>query len=123
MGYVSGTLGAGSIWHLVNEDDQQTVPTGTPITEIPGKAGGPGPKCIALTTATIVAPSIVRPFCSLGASLATTAAAPWQVRDEVDGAIIIPPGCAYSLHGTAAAGTTPLVVFGVTWEEVPIGTD
>ena len=123
MGYVSGTLGAGSIWHTINEDEQQAVPTGTAIVEIAGVAGGSGPSAIALTTATVVAPVIVRPFCSLGASLATTAIAPWQVQDRVDGAIILNPGVAYSLQSTAAAGSTPLVVFGVTWEEIPEDAD
>lgn len=123
MGYVSGTLGAGSVWHLVNSDTQQTAPTGTAITEIAGAAGGAGPACIALTTATIVAPSIVRPMCSLQASLASTAVAPWQAIDRVDGSIVLRPGQAYTLHATAAAGTSPLVVFGVTWEEISTVAD
>lgn len=123
MGYVSGTLGAGSVWHLVNPDPQQAAPTGTAIVESTGFAGGPAPACIALTTATIVAPSIVRPFCSLGASLASTAIGPWQVKDDVDGAIILRPGQVYALHATAAAGSLPLVVFGVSWEEVAQDAD
>ena len=124
MGYISGTLGAGTVWHLINNDPTAAAPTGTAIVEIAGRVNGPGGKGVALTTVTLaVAPKIIRPFCSIGASLATTAVQPWQVVEDVDGAIIIPPGCTYSLHGTAAAGTAPLVAFGVTWEEIPLGVD
>lgn len=124
MAYISGTLGAGVVWHLVNLDPSVAAPTGTAITERPGKVTGGGGQGQALTTATLAAaPAIIRPFCSLGASLASTPAAPWQVNEDLGGDIILPPGCTYSLHATAAAGTTPLVAFGVTWEEITIGAD
>lgn len=124
MGYISGTLGAGTVWHLVNRDPTAAAPTGTAISEIPAKVTGGVGKGIALTTATLAAaPSILRAFASLQASLASTAVAPWQVEEDVDGSIIIPPGCTYSLQATAASGTSPLVAFGVTWEEVPEGAD
>ena len=124
MAYISGTLGAGVVWHLVNLDPSAAAPTGTAITERPGRVTGGSGQGVALTTATLaVAPAIIRPFCSLGASLASTATAPWQVVEDVGGAIILPPGCTYSLHATAAAGTSPLVAFGVTWEEIATGAD
>jgi len=123
MGYISGTLGAGTVWHLVNSNLAEAAPSGTAIAEKPALVGSGGAsKGVALTTATLaVAPTIVRPFCSLQASLASTAVAPWQIQEEVDGAILLPEGGAYSLHATAAAGTSPLVAFGVTWEEIPDG--
>jgi hypothetical protein len=40
--------------------------------------------------------------------------------DLVDGSIVIPPGGSVSLQGTAAAGTSPLVVFGGAFAEEPI---
>lgn len=124
MGYISGTLGAGVVWHLVNLDPSAAAPTGTAITERPGKVTGGVGQAVALTTATLAAaPAIIRPFCSLQASLASTAVAPWQVYEDVGGAIILPAGCTYSLHATAAAGTAPLVGFGVTYEEIPEGAD
>jgi len=123
MGYISGTLGAGTVWHLINDDPQADAPTGTAIVEEAGVVDDSGPRAVALTTATIAAPKIIRPFCSLGASLATTAVEPWQVQEDVEGGIIIPPGCTYSLHATAAGGTSPLVAFGVTWEEIDEGSD
>lgn len=118
MGYVSGTLGAGVVTWNANSDDDAAVPTGTAIVEQNMKIGGSGNAAgRALTTATIPAPTPVRVFCSLGASLATTAVQPWIIRDRVDGAIVVTPGCSISLHGTCAGGATPLVMFNVVWKE------
>lgn len=117
LGYISGTLGAGVITWNANTDDEAAAPTGTAITERNGFLGGPGANGVALTTATIAAPSVVRIFGNLQASLASTAVAGWVLRDRVDGAIIVPPGMAISLQATAAAGSTPLVIFNVTWKE------
>lgn len=118
MGYVSGTLGAGVVSWLVNATRTESVPSGTAITPVNRLLGGAASVARAFTTATITSPTQVRPFCSLGASLASTAVGPWQVVDDVDGGIIVPPGCNVSLHATAAAGSSPLVVFAVTWAEV-----
>jgi hypothetical protein len=40
--------------------------------------------------------------------------------DDVSGEIQVPPGVALGLCGIAAAGTTPLVIFGISWEEIPL---
>ena len=125
VGYISGTLGAGTIFHLTNSNLAEAVPTGTAIVEKSAIAGGGGygaAKGVALTTATVaVAPTIVRPFASLQASLASTAVGPWQAQEDLGGDIILPEGGAYSLHAVAAAGSSPLVAYGVTWEEIPDG--
>lgn len=118
MGYVSGTLGAGVVTWNVNTNDDAAAPTGTDIVEVNALTGEQGSVGRALTTSTLpAAPTPIRPFCSLGASLASTAVQPWQVRDRVDGAIVVAPGCSVTLHATAAGGSTPLVVFGVLWKE------
>lgn len=118
MGYVSGTLGAGVITWNANSDDDAAVPTGTAIVEQNMKIGASGnAQGRALTTATVPAPTPVRIFGSLGASLASTAVQPWVIRDRVDGAIVVTPGCSISLHATAAAGSSPLVIFNVVWKE------
>jgi hypothetical protein len=62
---------------------------------------------------------VIGPFCSIGAHLASTAVAPWQIVRDINGGIVIAPGGVFSLQGVAAAGTSPLVVFGAFWEEVP----
>lgn len=118
MGYVSGTLGAGVVTWNANSDDDAAAPTGTAIVEQNMKIGASGNALgRAFTTATIPAPTPVRVFASLGASLASSVVQPWIVRDRVDGAIVVAPGCSISLHATAAAGTSPLVVFNVVWKE------
>lgn len=118
MGYVSGTLGAGVVTWNANIDDDAAAPTGTAIVEMNQKLGASGnAQGRALTTATVPAPTPIRVMGSLGASLASTAVQPWIIRDFVNGAIIVPPGCSISLHATAAAGSTPLVIFNVVWKE------
>lgn len=118
MGYVSGTLGAGVIDYVANTNPGAAAVTGTAIVPVNGYLGGAVSQARAFTTATLPAsPTVMRPFCSLTASLATTAVAPFQVEDVVDGAIVVSPGCALSLEATAAGGSTPLVQLGMTWIE------
>lgn len=120
-GYISGTLGAGTIFHAANLAPVTTTPTGTAIVARSARFNGTPAKGVPLTTATVVAPTLIRPFASLGASLASTAEAPWRAEEIVDGEIVVPPGCTYILHAVAAAGTSPLIAYGVTWEEIPFG--
>lgn len=121
MSYVSGTLGAGMVEWVANVNPAAAAVTGTAIVPVNALLGGAASNTRAFTTATLPAsPTAIRPFCALQASLATTAVAPWQIVDNVLGAIIVTPGCAVSLEGTAAAGTSPLVVFAAAWAEVAI---
>jgi len=121
MGYVSGTLGAGVIHYLANTNTQLALPTGTAITAVNALLGS-GNAAVArpFTTATIASPTILRPFVSSVAMTAAQTHAPWQTVDEVAGEFIVTPGATLSLHGTMTAGSSPLVVFGMTWEEVPV---
>lgn len=122
VGYVSGTLGAGVIHYVANLNPIAAAVTGTAITAVNALIGSRLQATgLPFTTATLPAtPTILRPFVSLGASLASTAVQPWQIVEDVDGEFVIAPGCALSLEGTAAAGSSPLVAFGLTWEEVEI---
>lgn len=123
MAYVSGTIGVGSVLHCVNIDPAAAATTGTAITKVGGRLVQAAGQGRLFTTATLpVTPTVVRPFCSLSPWLATTVLAPYRVEDLVNGVILIPPGCTWSLESVAAAGTTPLVTFGVTWEEIPEDT-
>lgn len=121
LAYISGTLGAGALVWAVNNSPQQAAPTGgtvlTPINALLSSNLGRGKAFQGSTLA--AAPTIFRPFCSLGASLATTAVQPWQAYEPTDGAIVIPQGCSASLQAIAAAGSTPLVLLSAAWEEVP----
>jgi hypothetical protein len=123
MGVISGTLGAGTIDWCTNVNLAEAVPTGTAITARPAQVGGAAPGgANALTTATLAAtPNPARVFGNLmQAVVATTALNPFQIIDLVDGAIVIPPGGSVSLQATAAAGSTPLVVYSALVAEEPI---
>ncbi len=119
-GYVSGTLGAGSI--VYGAAAQSVNPTGgaqvTPKSNLLGNAAtGAGILWSGGTWTN--APAILRPAYTLGAFLATTASFNPPLIDEVAGEYIVTPGNYFALMGIAAAGTTPLMLFGLTWEEVP----
>lgn len=119
MGYVSGTLGAGVVTWNIGALPTETAPTGTLILARNGLSDGPASRVRAFTTSTIVAPTPIRVFASLGASLASSVVAPWTIKDDVDGGIILRPGGNLTLHATAAAGTSPVVVFSAAWLEIP----
>lgn len=121
VGFVSGTLGAGSLVHGVNPS-QLTAPSGgTEIVPRSGFLGVGRSKARAYTLSTLSAAIvIVRPSLHLGAGVTTTATFPAVAYDEVDGAIVIRPGAAWGYHGIAAAGTSPLTIMSVVFEEIPI---
>jgi hypothetical protein len=121
LGYVSGTLGAGTVVYATYAA-QTTVPTtGTelvPQNELIGFPRGVGRAFAGSTIG--AAGTILRPSYIMGAFLATTAIQPVDVIDVVDGSIVVAQGTCFIMQGIAAAGTTPLVIMSVTWEEVPI---
>lgn len=63
-------------------------------------------------------PTLLRPFFSLAALTAATAVAPFNIVDDVDGAIVIPPNCALQIVGSTAVAIVATQSF--VWEEVPI---
>jgi hypothetical protein len=124
VGYISGTLGAGTIYHCGdNTAPNQAAPTGgTAITPVCTDLGNPTGSVAKVGTGTTVAntPQRLYPLCAVNAMLATTATNPAEVQDDVDGAIIVEPGTTYSIQADAAAGTSPKVSIGVVWEEMAI---
>lgn len=120
LGYISGTLGAGTVFWGVNTNTAQAAPSGgtelTPVNNRIGLTRGSARVFQASTLA--VAPSVFRPFCSLTALLATTAVQPYQVVEYVDGELCVEPGAALSLQATAAGGSSPLVALAVSWLEL-----
>jgi hypothetical protein len=120
--YLSGTLGAGIIY-FVGHQFNATLPGGTALTVQSNLVGAGAPswgKAFSAATGLGVA-SLLRPFISVGAMTAesTTPNAPWQVMDTLDGEFVVPPGGALSIQAVGGAGTTPLMVFSMSWEEVP----
>lgn len=118
LSFISGTLGAGTVHYVVNNNPAAAAVTGTAIVPVNNLLGGVVSQARAFTTATLPAsPTILRPFMSLTAFTTSTAVQIYQCLEDVRGSIIVTPGCALSLEATAAAGTSPLVCFGMTWEE------
>ncbi len=121
VGYLSGTLGAGMLVHSQNASQVAVPTTGTELVPICSLLNGSKGSAKAYTGSTISATStIIRPSMSLGAFLATEASMPPLMIDEVDGSIVIPPGVIYCYQGITAAGTTPLLIIGVMYEEISI---
>lgn len=119
MGYVSGTIGAGFVALVANTNPQAAATTGTDVTEVNAFLGGAGSQGRALTTATLPAtPTLLRPIWNLDAELASSVVGMRQLAEDLGGGIIVPPGCTVSLEAVAAAGSSPVVVFGMTWAEV-----
>jgi hypothetical protein len=122
VAYFSGTLGAGVLYHSVNNTATQTAPSsGTSITPVCADVGNTAtPVGKAGVGQTVVQPTIYGPMCTLGAEASGTALQPAACAEDVDGEIVVEPGCTYQLQGVAAAGTSPKITMSVTWEEVPI---
>lgn len=120
VGFVSGTLGAGNIAAAVTQA-QVTVPSGgTELTPQCSAIGLPrGVGRVFQGSTLVTTPSILRPMFNMGAFVGTATLAPQDCDVLVDGAIIVTPGSALSLQGIAGAGTSPLVILGIQYEEIP----
>lgn len=120
VGYLSGTLGAGTIFLTSHTGKPVANPTGTAI--VPKKtrlAGGSSSgQALAFTTATVTTQIAIRPMCSFGAFVGAEWV-PQTAKDQINGEIIVGPGFGVGLHAIATAGTTPKVLLGMTWEESP----
>jgi hypothetical protein len=122
MGYVSGTMPAGNLTYSVNTNPAAAAVTGTAITPVCLDIGsGIGPTAKLFTTSTLpAAPTPIRNFANLDANLATSTNNPYNIVDDVDGSIVLEPGTSLTISGTTAAGSSPLVAFGLEWEEIDI---
>jgi hypothetical protein len=122
MSYLSGTLGIGFVNWIMHTAAVQAgaAVTGTAISVVKGNGQNGVGVGKPLTTATVVAGVLARLFGNLPPILASSVLTPWRLDDDVGGGLIVPPGAAVSLQATAAAGTTPLVIYGCTWEEVRV---
>jgi hypothetical protein len=120
LGYVSGTLGAGS---MVYGSGPQIVAIGgtavVPKSCLIGNGATPTATVTAAGTCTAV-PTIIRPAFTLGAFLASTAAINPPLIDEIAGEFILTPGNIFVFSGVAVAGSSPLVIPSLTWEECPV---
>jgi hypothetical protein len=118
MGYVSGTLGSGCI--MAGWSPFANPSGGAEILVVSNQLGGlpkgMGRLFTGTTNSSICMP--LRPVWSVGAFLATTAQMPQILTDMCEGEFILMPGSIFTLQGVATAGTSPLVIFGIEWEEL-----
>lgn len=127
LGYVSGTLGAGPILHCINPAIAGTAvaapSSGTLLTAYCTDAGnqsGVTAVGVPRTGSTVTAPIAIGPIASVGAELASTVTGFQPASEDVDGEIVIEPGYCYQVQSVCAAGSTPKISVGVTWEEIPL---
>lgn len=122
IGYVSGTLGAGCVY-LTTHASPSAIATGTAIVSRSGVVGGnANAGAFAFTTATVPTQLAIRPMFNLGAKAAATAMGLDAPMINLNGGIVVPPGYGVGLHAIAAAGTTPRVMLGMSWEELELAT-
>jgi hypothetical protein len=121
LGWISGTLGGGTLVYAVNTNPSQAAPTGgTELTPQCLLLGSPRGVARVFQGATLAAtPTLLRPWRTVGAWDGTANVLPAPLEEDLEGQIQIAPGCSLSLQEIGGAGTSPLVLFSATWEEVP----
>jgi len=130
-GYISGTLGAGTIFHagftlngpLASQANvAPVVGSGAQLTPANMDMGSANASvALAFANGTLNAnPALLYPFATVNAELATTATNPTQIEEDIDGGIVLEPGSGWCLEAIAAAGSTPLMSFAVQYEEIPV---
>lgn len=123
LGYISGTLGKGTLVLAANTNTAQAAPTGgTVLAPICTYFGYTGAVALAYQGATVAAvPTLVEPLFVTGAFVGAAdilippVNKPWATLRKV-----IAPGASISLQGIMAAGSSPLVLLSVWWEETPL---
>lgn len=120
LGYISGTLGKGSLVLAGNPSLSQAAPTGgTALTVQNALLGYTAGKGLAYQGATLAAtPTLLLPVFTLGAWVGS-ADTVLLLESLLNGSVVLAPGTSLSLQGIAAAGSSPLVLLGMLWEEVP----
>jgi hypothetical protein len=124
IGYISGTLGAGTLfWCCINDPTQAAPSGGTAPTPVNCDIGAANNSvAVPRYNATLpISPTILRPMAVSDAELATSVVGLRNVIEDIDGEFVVEPGCVLALEGVMAAGTSPLLTAGLTWEEVQVG--
>lgn len=123
-GYLSGTLGAGSVVYAGPAASQLADPTGgTVLTVMNNLVGGADTATIAKAfqgSTVSSTPRLLRPVFTFGAALASSVAFASTVSDDMGGEFYVAPGYFFCMQGIAAAGTSPLVLLSLTWRECSI---
>ncbi len=116
IGFVSGTLGAGTIAYG-NSVNAAAPSGGTAITPVSNLVGSTVSSVAKVGTGhTATAATILRP-----AFVVLSGIGGGSLVDEVNGEIIIIPGSTLAIEACAmGAGTSPLIMISAMWEEVTI---
>jgi hypothetical protein len=130
-GFISGTLGAGTVFHCGftlsgtvggQSGTAPVVGSGAALTPVNMDMNAANNSvAVAFAAGTLSAnPTPLYPFATINAETAATATNPTQLEEDLDGNIVLEPGSGYCLEGKTAAGSSPLMSFGIVWEEIPI---
>ena len=118
---VTGDWGPGTWWWMAPASATSTTPTGTGMNVVSGRIGASADnKVQALFTVTVESTDGVRmrPGLSQFENAIGSVGVPYRMVDEIDGAIIVPPGFYVGLSFDGDAGASPLAHIGFTWKEV-----
>lgn len=123
IAFLSGTLGAGNVVLAgIGGQNISTANLGTnlnPTTTLIG--GGTSPQCKLLQAPTLsAAPTLIRNLWYTGAFVTNATAYMVDARKILRGTIGVAPGGALCIQEVGGAGSTPLVLLSMTWEEVPL---
>ncbi|HVT61986.1 MAG TPA: hypothetical protein VHD33_00660 [Legionellaceae bacterium] len=124
VGFVSGTLGAGNIV-LAQISGQSLTSLGTILTPSTSNLIGASvmPQAKALQAPTLSAtPTLMKNLWYTGAFVTNTTQYMGQAVKEFKGMVGLLPGGAICMQEVGAAGTTPLVMFSMSWVEIPMNT-
>lgn len=117
-----GSLPAGVALALLTGGQQTTTPTGTATTNVANgvlsaQVGGPSNSVAKVYSAATIATATIQRILPLAtaATVAASTSFPPFAKDEIAGAVIVPPGSCISLQCLTTAIT---VVGQLTWEEV-----
>ena len=121
LGLISGTMGGGTLWITGSAVGDAAPSGGTAITPRNRSVGSPntavGQAFTGATVATTAA-KMIDILATITEEVVATTAGPTEVTEkDIDGEIVIQPGFYICFSATAAAGSSPLMVFKATWEE------
>lgn len=121
--HVSGTPGAGTFQWCISTGNTAALTATTTTAAIPVAARGGTSTAKCFTQAAITGGLVhvaMRAFPAGSFAGAIAATTPMQnVRDQVDGSIVVAPGSILTI-ANAATGTSHIVAASITWAELPI---
>lgn len=124
IGYMSGTTGVCTYHWTQYKAQGNTAASGTAMTATALNGSATTATCTVGTGTSVTAgaPTVMlrNTGISTQAQTASVTTIETQMVDNIDGALIVPPGQAYVLFGVGAAGSSEKLQFTLEWEEVPV---